>query len=171
MVSAAAAKLDGAWLSSINIFSFLVLPLARYRVHRRLGLAVSGFAGQASLRQVSLSQPRFRNGHRQSGGHWNAALGLVVRGSTLVGSVERWSGSAAGTLAGVLFIWLILLPGKRLSSEKRGGASLLPRLRHQEESGGRWGDRPVPSKFSLHQVTIALSRRLFKIAQPGVVAR
>jgi hypothetical protein len=62
---------------------------------------------------VSLSDPRSMNGHRQSGGHWNVALGLAVRSSDFLGSLGRWSGSGEGSVNRTLFF--ITLPAFRIA--------------------------------------------------------
>jgi hypothetical protein len=59
---------------------------------------------------VSLSHPRSMNGHRQSGGHWNVALGLAVRSSDFLGSLGCWSGSGEGSVNGTLFFMPATLP-------------------------------------------------------------
>jgi hypothetical protein len=65
------------------------------------------------------------NGHTQSGGHWNAALGLVVTTSDFLGSSGPWSKSGAGVVVGALFIM-------RYSLHKRNGAAMTC-LRHQRK--------------------------------------
>ena len=58
----------------------------------------------------SLSHPRSMNGHRQSGGHWNVALGLAIRSSEFLGSLGCWSGSGEGSVNGTLFFMPATLP-------------------------------------------------------------
>jgi hypothetical protein len=65
------------------------------------------------------------NGHTQSGGHWNAALGVVVTSSDFLGSSGLWSESRAGMAVGALFIM-------RYSLHKRNGAAMTC-LRHQRK--------------------------------------
>ena len=52
---------------------------------------------------VSPFHPRSMNCHRQSGGHWNVALGLAVRRSDFLGSLGCWSRSGEGSVNGTLF--------------------------------------------------------------------
>src|ERR1017187_4293000 len=44
------------------------------------------------------------NGHAQSGGHWNAAFGLLARTSDNVGSPQWSSRSGDGSANGILYI-------------------------------------------------------------------
>jgi len=78
-------------------------------------------------------------GHRQSGGHWNAALDLAAGSSDRLDSSACCPGSGEGSAKGILFIIRDIL------QEKRGGAAISC-LRHQR-NGGRWGRKAaaVPS--------------------------
>jgi hypothetical protein len=50
------------------------------------------------------------NGHKQSGGHWNAAFGLARCGSGGLGSPQESSRSGDGSASGTLFIVLDASP-------------------------------------------------------------
>lgn len=78
------------------------------------------------------------NGHRQSGGHWNVALGLVVRSSDGLGSSGCWSGSGEGSPNGTLFIM-------RDTPPQRAGGAEFALAAPLGELANKWGKGRIGS--------------------------
>jgi hypothetical protein len=98
-------------------------------------------------------------GQTQSGGHWNAALGLLVRGSDLRGSSGCWSESGEGSVTGILSIMVIPLRIKRWRTESLG-------LRHQRKQADDLNGPSVHSHLlNRSNLQAGLIWCLFKIAQ------
>jgi hypothetical protein len=91
-----------------------------------------------------VSDPRSVNGHRQSGGHWNAAFGLLAMSSDDVGSPQWSSRSGDGSTNGILRIM-----GNALPTAWRS----VPSLRHQQERAVD-GEGAASVSFTTSLVTI-----------------
>jgi len=76
------------------------------------------------------------NGHTQSGGYWNVALGLVARSSGFLGSLGRWSGSDEGTADGALLIMRDIPPMRNEKQWRSKFSSAAPPGRKQADDDG-----------------------------------
>jgi hypothetical protein len=96
------------------------------------------------------------NGHAQSGGHWNAAFGLVTRSSGGLGPPQWWSRSGNGSAKGILFI----------GGTPQGVAQRSHGLCHEIETGKTMGATSVPLRLrQFTQFTIVPYSCLIKMAQ------
>ena len=98
------------------------------------------------------------NGHTQSGGHWNAAFGLLARTSGNVGSSWRSSRSGDGSANGIRYIMESILVTEWRS---------VPWLRHQQEEVAMRDGHTRFLHFSHNSLTLwrSLTSCLFKIAR------
>ena len=129
-----------------------------------------GFPGAAVLAAaflikdyVSLSQSWSMNGHTQSGGHWNVALGLL-RNSGFLGSSGGRSESGEVATGGVLLIMC------DISSKKESGAAIPVKPRHNRSRRTTRGPRQFLHIPRLDEgIAPRLNGCLFKIAQFWIV--
>jgi hypothetical protein len=99
------------------------------------------------------------NGHTQSGGHWNVALGLVARSSGFLASFGRWSGSSEGTADGALLI--MRHPSNERKVAQQFPLAAPPGRKQADDDGGPHLFLHIPRP---HEGITMTSERLFKIA-------
>src|SRR6266436_5688956 len=99
------------------------------------------------------------NGHAQSGGHWNAAFGLVTKSSGGLGPPQWWSRPGDGSAKGILFI----------GGTPQGVAQRCHGLRHEIGTGKTMGGHISSStSTTIHSI---YNRPLFVSVQDGTVVK